>query len=183
MFKLLTEEGRKKVEREYLWRRTIVMLLALTTICIIGLIGLFPSYILSKSRQSEVLERVRIMGNAELGQDEEDLKGWLASANDKLALLDPKLDTNKPSVFVEEILQTKPAGISITNFSWRKVEGNFELRVSGVASDRQTLLTFESQIRNSSYFSDISLPVSNLARDRDIDFQIKFLWVTPEIKS
>ena len=181
MFKLLTEEGRKKVEREYILRRSIVMLVALTIICLIGIIGLFPSYILSKSRQNEVTERVRIMGNTELGQDEEDLKGWLEGANEKLALLDPNLDKDKPSVFIEEVLENKPIGIKINFFSWRMMEGDFELYVTGVASDRQTLLAFESQIRNSAYFSDISLPVSNLARDRDIDFQIKFVWVTPEI--
>ena len=42
MFKLLTEEGRKKVESEYSTRRTVVMLLAFILVLIVGVIG--PSF-------------------------------------------------------------------------------------------------------------------------------------------
>jgi len=46
MFKLLTEEERRKVVHEYALRRTIVMFLALILVLVVGIIGFLPSYIL-----------------------------------------------------------------------------------------------------------------------------------------
>jgi hypothetical protein len=174
MFKLLTEEERQKVTGEYVIRRTVIFLLALVLVLAVGIIGLLPSYVLSNARQSEVLDRVRIMGVTEEETGESDIQIWLAAMNRKLQVLSPTLDTDRPSDFVEKILDEKIAGISITAFSWLRVKNEITLSVSGVAFDRQTLISFENRIDSSNYFSKVTFPISNLTKDRDIDFQIKF---------
>ena len=69
-------------------------------------------------------------------------------------------------------------GVTLTNFSWMKVKDKTNLAVNGVAPDRQTLIVFENRINASGYFSEVVLPISNLAQDKDIDFQIKFSLAT-----
>jgi len=174
MFKLLTEEGGRKVAREYAVRRAICLLLALVLVLTVGNIGLLPSYVLSNARQNEALERTRIMSNSEEGGSDASLQVWLGETNHKLQVLSPALDTDRPSDFIKTILDQKAAGITITGFLWVRAKDKIALSVNGVAASRQSLVTFENRINSSKYFSEVALPISNLAKDRDIDFQIKF---------
>lgn len=175
MFKLLTEEGREKVMNEYATRRTIVMLLSLILVLVIGIIGLLPSYILSNIRQKEAVERVRILSSSNLGgKDGVELKAWLEETNHRLKALTPSLDKDRPSIFVNQVLENKPEGVSINGFSWLRVKDKITFSVNGVAKDRQKLVTFENGISSSGHFSNVTLPISDLAKDKDIAFQIKF---------
>lgn len=174
MFKLLTDEERQKVRHEYIMRRAIVMLSALILALVVGVIGLLPSYVLSNARKNEVLERTRIMSNSRQHEDDSSLQAWLTEINNELKILSPKLDTDRPSDFIDKILDQKIMGVHITEFSWRKAEDGVTLSISGVGRDRQTLIAFENSINSSGHFSSVTLPISNLAKDKDIDFQIKF---------
>lgn len=174
MFKLLTDQARQKVAREYALRRTIIMLCGLTLVFLMGATGLLPSYVLSTARLNEVLERARAMNNLLDGKDEPDLRAWLIETNHRLKMLSPKLDTDRPSVLLEKAISLSPKGIRLTSFLWTKTEEGANLSVAGVARDRQTLLSFQNRLNNSGYFSNATLPISNLARDKNIDFQIKF---------
>jgi hypothetical protein len=175
MFKLLTVEEENKVRQEYIMRRAIVMLSALIFVLVVGIIGLLPSYVLSNARQNEVLERMRIAGNSEQSKEDLSLQAWLTKINNELRVLSPKLDADKPSDFIEKILSSKNTGIQITGFSWKRAEAETSLSVSGIARDRQTLIAFQNSINLSGNFSDIDLPISDLAENKNIDFQIKFL--------
>lgn len=175
MFKLLTKEEKQKVTHEYARRRTIIMLAAFTLIFLVGIIGLLPSYILSSARHNEAFERVRIMGSTGQAEDEVRLQAWLTEINRKLQVLSPKLDTNRPSDFIEEVIERQITGISLTDFLWTRAGDKTELSISGIASDRQTLVAFEDSLNASGSFSEITLPVSDLAQNKNINFQIKFL--------
>ena len=173
MFKLLTEEERQKVASEYAMRRVILMLFAFSLVLIVGLIWLSPSYVRSNARQNEVLERTRIINNSPKGGDEAEIDAWLSKINKELELLSPALDVDRPSDFIDQILEQKIVGVRIIGFSWTKSKNKVALSVSGVATTRQALIAFEERINASGHFVDVVLPVSNLATDKDIDFQIK----------
>ncbi|MDO8569625.1 MAG: hypothetical protein Q7R89_02520 [bacterium] len=174
MFKLLTEEERYKVAHEYVIRRAIVILCALILVAAVGIAGLLPSYVLSNARQNEALERTRIMNSSGEKGDKLELQTWLKETNHKLQVLSPVLDTDRPSDFIDRILDQRITGVSITSFSWARAKDKITLSVNGVALDRQSLIVFENRIRSSGSFSEVTLPISNLAKDRNIDFQIKF---------
>ncbi|MDO8728920.1 MAG: hypothetical protein Q7K26_03420 [bacterium] len=174
MFKLLTEEERHKVVHEYVMHRTIVILCGLILVVVTGIIGLLPSYVLSNVRQNEILERSNITGRFEQSKNEPNLQVWLTETNQKLQVFSPALDKERPSDFINKILDQKVKGVSITGFLLMKVKDKINLSVNGVALDRQSLITFKNRINSSGYFSEVVLPISNLAKDRNIDFQIKF---------
>ncbi|MDO8589926.1 MAG: pilus assembly protein PilM [bacterium] len=174
MFKLLTEEGGHKVAHKYAMHRAVVMLSAFIFVLVAGIIGLLPSYVLSNARQNEALERTRIMNSAGQIDNESVLQAWLKEMNRKLRILSPALDMDRPSAFIERVLDQKATGVRVTGFSWIRAKDKVTLSVNGITLDRQALITFEDRINSSGYFSEVTLPISNLAKDKDIDFQIKF---------
>lgn len=174
MFKLLTEEERDKVSAEYNTRRVVVIFLGLILTLTIALIGLMPSYLLSDIREKEVRERARIVNTGGSKGDGEDLQAWLLEINRRLSVLSPTLDTDRPSQFIDKIVKEKIGGVGLTAFSWTKAKDKISLSVSGISTDRQTLMRFQNGINSSGIFSNVTLPISNLANDKDIVFQIKF---------
>lgn len=175
MFKLLSEESRAKVRKEYVLRRHIVVLTLLILVLIIALVGIFPSYILSKGRQEEMAERFKMMGGQSASSTpQDDLSLWLANINQKLKILSPALDNDRASLIIGKALAVKGIGISVTQLSWQKGE-TASLSLNGVATDRQTLLAFEKNLNDSGEFQSVSLPVSNLAKVSSIPFQVKLI--------
>jgi len=74
---------------------------------------------------------------------------------------------------IKKILDQKNEGIIITGFSSIKTKDKTNLSVSGVSANRQSLITFENRIASLSDFSEVVSPISNLAKDKDINFQIR----------
>jgi len=173
MFKLLTEEHKLKVSRIYSERRAAIALGALTTVILAGIVVFLPSYVLSNAVKNEVKERIRVAESLEGSAPGLNEEIWLQQMNLKLRTLSPRLDNERPSNILKEVLEEKRAGIRITSFSWQKGDEETVISVSGIAQDRQTLIAFQDRLDSSTLFSEVSLPVSNLARDRDINFQLK----------
>lgn len=168
MYKLLPEMAREKVGREYLLRRTVVMLAALVLVLVVAVVGLLPSYVLSKARQKEIAS---LSAGGE--SPDKSLETWVSGLNLRLKTLAPKLDRDRPAEIFADIIKERGSGVKLTDFSWIKSEKGTELSVSGVARDRQALLSFESRLQALGQFTGVSLPVSNLAKDRDIGFEVK----------
>ncbi len=175
MYKLLTDEQKKVVESEYKHRLAVIALWALIAIVVIGMVSLFPSYILTNARHAEVSERLALLEKTGLSLEDQEVQTWLDQMNQKLKILAPKLDNDRPSLFIEEALKARTQGISITSLEWRRAEGREVLALSGTARDRQSLINFESALDKSGKFGDVSLPISNLAKDKDIDFQVNLV--------
>jgi hypothetical protein len=180
MYKLLPEKARENVRREYLLRRTVVMLAATILVLVVAMVGLFPSYVLSKAEQKEVLEGVKSVGLSDFGSAGDDIDTWLTQINLKLKVLSPRLDEDRPSLAILEVISDKKSGVRLTGFNWMKSEGKTALFVTGVAEDRQALLAFETKLNDSGAFSAVTLPVSNLAKDKDINFEIKLVLTKPQ---
>ena len=104
MFKLLTEEAIQKVSLEYGRRRAILILFALVLVLTVTIIGLLPSYVLSTIRAREVEERTHITNSMKSRGDEAELYAWLTKTNLALQTLSPKLDTDRPSELIYEII-------------------------------------------------------------------------------
>lgn len=172
MFKLITEERQKEVRKEYVLRRTVVMICGVIMILIVGMVGLFPAYILSSSRYSEIVSRTEILKTSKTQAERNELLTALKSTTNKLVFLSPVLDTDRPQKFFRNFLDENQEGIKITSLSWKRNGDKITLIISGVASDRQKLLSFEQAINSSGSFTKFSLPVSQYAKEKDIDFQI-----------
>jgi hypothetical protein len=171
MYKLLTIEEKKKVRHEYNEHRAVVILSCLLLIIVVAIVGLFPSYLLSSARNQEVVGRMQSEG-IDSTSVESQLQSWLVDLNLKLATLYPREETDHPSSLIEEVILQKKEGLRLTSFTWGKKDGNVTLFISGRADTRQVLISFQNDLTATGKFSNVTLPVSNLAQDKDINFQI-----------
>ncbi|MBX4200133.1 hypothetical protein KW790_01580 [Candidatus Parcubacteria bacterium] len=172
MFKLLSPEQNKIVEGEYKRRRFIVFLLGLNFVLVLGVIGLFPTYALVTTRLTAVNDLISNLNHNMGTSTDADLKAWADETNKTLALLTPVNDTDAPYEFFQEIINSKSSGVHLSALSWHKDAKKVSLILTGVAKDRQALLDFESKLNSSSKFAPTNFPVSDLAQDKDINFQV-----------
>ncbi len=177
MYKLLPEQLREKVAKEYSLRRLNLMLEAGAVVFVIAIGGLFPSYILSRFNLAEASEKMKWSQAFHREKGGESAGQWLSDINLALNTLSPELDKERPSELLLEVIGEKPSGIKLTSFKWSKDGGRLSLNISGVASSRQALLALQDALKKIPSFSSVPLPVSSLAKDKDISFQLK---LTPE---
>ncbi len=175
--KLLDVSGGAKVKKEYARRRLIVGLWSFAFVLVVALVGTMPAFTLASTRNQEMQERLHIMSLESPDVEDESLLTWLSQTKVKLAALSPQLDQSHPSFIIETFLAEKPGGVYVTTMTWdaRSANESETLVVSGLAVDRQALLSLESGLNASGKFSEIDLPLSTLAKERDISFQIKLV--------
>lgn len=73
-------------------------------------------------------------------------------------------------VFLQDFSETLPDGISLT-----LIDTNVDtksIRINGVADNRQHLLQFQDALGKLTYLSDLIFPLSNLAQQNEIQFEI-----------
>jgi len=172
MYKLLTEEEKIKIESEYKSRRLVVMMFFLVTLLLIGVVGLVPSYIIAASKERDANTSLEMLNRSLSGRTADELDAWLKDINTKIKLFAPSQDTDKPYEAFKEIIDLKPAGIRLTNLTYTKNKTEIEFKLEGVAINRRTLVEFQNKLNTSEKFTNATIPVADLAKDKDIAFNL-----------
>ena len=173
MFKLLPEKIRTRVEHEYAMRLGVAILTGLLFAIVVGIVGLLPSYLLFNIEERRMQDEIIAIGGLEAHPEIITLRKWLSGTNLKLSLLDPSLDVDRPSTYIAKALEEKIGGIRVYTIGWSKNSG--AISISGEAMDRQALLDFEKELNTSDKFAEVAIPVSNLAKTRDIAFKVELI--------
>lgn len=171
MFNLLPENEKRNVRTIYNDRRMILSLLLLTITSIIAFLLVIPSFIMTKAKEAETVSQVGFLRESLASKNIDELNKTVMVARDEIKALQ---ESNTTTLSVHDlflkILSHKSADIRITGFLYGIVAEKHEIIVNGVARDRESLLTFAQEIGKEQIFSDISLPVSNFAKNKDIEF-------------
>jgi len=85
------------------------------------------------------------------------------------------------SLFIEDIASRAPEGIHLSNLEFETTTRN--VRISGHADTRDTLLRFEGELLESPYLSDLDSPISNLFEKTDLNFSFGALLETDRLKA
>lgn len=172
MFKLLTDEAKKEILGEYRKRKAIIGMVALSFVFVLGIIGAFPSYIISLSRSEEATRLINAVNASPSTADAKALREWLAGTNEILSVLSIEEQQGEFHGILREIATERPQGIRIFGFRRTRDMDITAVTITGRASDRRTLLDFEARLNASGRFAQIALPVSSFAKDKDIDFEM-----------
>ena len=83
-----------------------------------------------------------------------------------------------PKAFLFEslmrIVSAKPRQISLENFSFvRDGAEKIKVDIGGVAENRASLLSFVKTLEQTGLFEKVTVPISNFAKDADIEFAIQ----------
>ena len=176
MLNLLPENQKKSVLLEYRTRLGIVIALCITLISICGLIFIAPTYLISEKRHSEIkVKNDEVLIN--LSSKNSSQNAEVKKITQGIAVLSNLGANVLPSELFEKFLSyadSKKIQVSRLSYSLN-TDNSIVFNVSGVGADRDSLSVFIQNLKNDSYFSQVSLPLSSFVKQKDIDFSLKIV--------
>lgn len=173
MLNLIPFEQKNRLEKDYKTRKLIMWVALVVAVLTVSIALLLPSYVLSRAKAGEVkneLETVRRILDTELQPTEVTQQLTEAARNAR----DLRPFTEKNSVYeLVKIFETKPINIRITSIVFQEKDPEpAVITLAGIATDRETLRSFGRLMEAREEFSSVDLPVSNFAKEKDIEFNM-----------
>ena len=172
MFNLIPEEKKKKLEKEYTLRLSATATIFLGSICLVALILLIPSYVISNSRLKEAQKKNDALISALSLSNTKSATDVLKTISADSDALKGTLQYPALASLIETIATSKPEGIVINSIDFSSGSSPDTVTLGGVASTRDSLVAFSGLFQSNPLFQNASLPISDFAKDRDIDFSL-----------
>lgn len=176
MINLIPPSAQKQVKHEY-WIRVLTMWMLLAgTSFVLCIFFFIPAYVLVQNQLESFSAQFK-----EADTNSESLKSSetaIVQANAISSLLSQSEDVTSFATVIAEIEKAKNGDILLFDFSMTRADAVFtSITVSGTASSRATLSTFRDSLDSNILFEKVDLPLSSLAKDKDIPFTIT---ITPD---
>lgn len=175
MANLLPQNVKKRLHKEYICRAIVVAFVAVTSVLIMALILLAPTYI-SLNGKLEILRQTDTTDSDD-NKSIEIFMEKLDEARVSLEILQQGMNTRKIpyGVFVT-LFDTKHDAISLSRISYSRSDD--KLNISGSAETRNDLKLFIDNIGEQDMFSPIdNFPYSSLSAREDIPFSFGIMLV------
>lgn len=177
MFNLLPESIRSDIKNEYKTRRLFVVLLFVISLQITLVIFVFPSWINLNSKISDSKNRVNQLDNSKILNTSTDVKPIIKNINTELGIIDKSLDYPKLLPILDSILEQKSSSIKVSQFSYvSNSTSTAIINIKGVSATRESLVEFKRSLDGLKKFKGVNLPISNYAKDRDIEFSMDVIY-------
>lgn len=173
MFNLLPDNLRNKIKKDYRFRLSIVVLLFIILTQVSFLIFLFPSWLISYYREKDYLVK-----NDEISKNISAIPvasttAVIKSLNEKLLNINNVLDYPEILPIIDQIILAKTSSIRIADISYTVNDSKSGvININGMGDKRDSIVAFTDNLRKIDSFSKVDLPISNLAKDKNIDFSI-----------
>jgi diacylglycerol kinase family enzyme len=175
-YTFLPQIERLKLKREYRTRALVVGLFILSTAMIIGTISLFPTYIDSKLQENSELAKIAEITKTNDANGLEEIKRELAFDNALLSFAEKTVSGNYYYEIISNIILAKGSikigSISVTDFSTTTIS----FTIQGNAPTREGLTSYKNRLESTMPGSMAEVPLSDLAKSKDIPFSIKFTY-------
>lgn len=170
MLTFLPEDARAEVKAEY-GRRLLAVAFGLTAVTMLAGAALaVPSYVVVTEKHREAL----VATKAQASVDPETIARLEKTVKDigvKVAALKGSGAQRTILSVLELVGERLTPGIALNSIVIKRGEAGSVI-LSGTASTRDALVTFSKSLQAEPSFSGISLPISSLAKSRDISFSI-----------
>lgn len=174
MFTLLPEQHKKRLAKEYRTRLVVVLLVFVSAYFLINIAFLFPSYISLESKKNIHNIELSSLKDQISVKDNQGLEALVNKVRFEVLLAKP--DETEVYAAIKKILEHVSGGISLTILSYTRGENTSStLNIQGIAKDRSSLLSFTNNLKKDLMFSAVNLPVSNLAKQTDVKFNMTVL--------
>lgn len=171
MINLIPTTVRNAVIKEYWLRVLSVFLFIMSVVAVVITLLFLPVYVLV-STQVDVYAQSALQA-AERVADFDVSAKTLTEAN-QLAqkILEQKKIKNFSSI-IKLVESLSPAGVTINTIELSRAGGVVaSVKVDGLAETRNDLASFRDILLQNDSISDVVLPISNLAKERDIEFAL-----------
>lgn len=167
MFNLLTEKEKKFLRIEYRRRRFIVWCGLFIALFVIAMVFLIPSFAFLYSKTNF------IFSDGHLYKKEKEGKGSLEieKARKLISLFNKDFFATSSTYIVENIINNRTQGLKINSFGFSFGDKRI-LQVQGIASNRESLKKFYSNLESSNLFENFDIPIASFTRDSNIPFNV-----------
>lgn len=171
MINLIPQKAKRNLRFEYWVRAISVWFITWSVALFAGACIFFPAYVLIGTQINAYQESATAAYEKVAGYENASTELVQASVQAKSIMDEAALP--QISKYITLFGQLEKAGIEIKKMSvTRNVEGISPITVAGNAADRQSLASFRDRILATEEVSSVDFPISNLAKDKDIQFSI-----------
>jgi len=170
-----------QTEKEILKKGLKLRFLILTSFLIsasflLGLVMLLPAYFLTSGN----LSRVALENYSSEIKNENSVEATLSlpeEVNSKLKFLQSNNGNASAVDTISQIIKYLPTKVKLDSISFsreqsREGKSGVIILISGIAADRNSLISFSTFLKESNSFSSVEMPVSSLTRDKDLPFSM-----------
>jgi len=173
MFNDLPENLKKEVRGQYYIRLGIIAGLCFLAVEIIAGFLMFPSWTLSLVKKQEVENSLVEIAETQKSVRVSSDTISISHTNEILKVLNTSHDYPHIIPLYNTILSFKKNGIRFEKISFVSQDSSgANISLEGTAITRDVLVAFSKDLKSSPEFTEVVLPISNLAKDTDVDFRI-----------
>lgn len=172
MFSFLTSDYKKTIMRIYRLRLASLYLVGVIFVSLFSAAMLVPSYMISLSHKAEVTAELDALKKSLDLKKNTDTESFIDEASAKIKASASSVSKGYMTDAVEAIVSRKGSEISLSDITLEKIATGLKVSISGVALTRDGLLGFVKDLKSSDSLKSVDLPVSSLAKEKNISFTI-----------
>ncbi len=173
MFNVLPNILKEEVTQEYRIRRWIVIICHIIFIQIAFLIIIIPAILFLVYQEKEVVADLQYIRESVGTKNTNTIGQILSDTNTILSVVSNRFQYSDAISIVDHLLEHKNYAIHLTNIMYSSTgTSTAQIAIEGVADTRNDLVTFEKNIEKAAYFDTVDLPVSNLAKEKKVEFTL-----------
>lgn len=174
MINLLPPERKNQLEREYTFRIGTIYIFFFIFALVISAVALLPTYFFAHEKESTVQAQVSALQTTTQSNEITQIKTDLLSVKERMQSLIVNGEQMPFYQVVDTLASHVTPSIMITNISYTRGDGKTptSLSLGGTAATREALTSFSQALKDDGLFENVILPVSSLAKDKDIEFHI-----------
>lgn len=174
MINLLPKTEKENLKKGLKLRFIIVALSLLSALFLIGFFMFLPSYFLASGYLSKIIPGNYFLESKDDNSIEEILN-LPVEISSKLSFFQSNIDNISVADYFSKIVDYLPEKVQLNSVSFSKNKNYKEkngvvILISGVAANRDSLVSFSTLLKESNSFSDVEVPVSSLTRDKNLPF-------------
>ncbi|MFA5934380.1 MAG: hypothetical protein WC827_00620 [Candidatus Paceibacterota bacterium] len=176
MLNFIPEKNKGKIITEYFFRFfTYFLLFSFFTLVV--LISLFlPSNFYSKYKNNNISGQLSSI-KGEVGENNEDPIEIIKDVNKYVKIFVNEKEKTQFSDIIQKIISLKNKNIKISSISViNDVGDTVKIVINGISGTRDSLTSFDRELKNEGYFQSVELPVSNLIKNIDSDFTMTLIY-------
>ncbi len=181
MFNLLPKNLKEIIRFEYKIRLLITAFISLIFLEFCFIIILLPSLFFVFYKENALQSGIENIRQTSRVESTDPIIAELKGINARLYILNTRLEYWPLTPLIDTILSKKSDSVHWIGFNYASVSTSTAIiSVQGVSDDRESLVSFVKSLEKTGMFKKVDLPVSNLAKERDIKFSATLTLVKPK---
>lgn len=167
MANVVTQEGKKKLDRMFVARILLVVSACAVTVAFFMALSVMPTFLTFYFGSPEIFGATPT-STPSIRED----RSALSATKKRITALKSISKNASFSVFLERAVALRPAGMRITSVVYSMKEGSVSVSLSGSAQSQKDVQMYVQELRSLSEVKDANIPITTLSRLQEGTFSI-----------